>query len=185
MKFVFLVFFVFFFFFRSPAAEGIQKYPQHCWEFQDQLWEALSGTTSKKRVASPAVLRGKEFWKYSGSTQMPWIIGLGGSQPYSRAEFPRKRSESISGEIPVRISSESPSRIGVYGPCNLGHQRAKSSLSAPPCFLFSCASSGFVFQNIFCLTGGFVFSSRISKEIWGAVVGAENWLVNSGEAPPP
>ena len=42
----------------------------------------LSGTISEKRGV-PAVLRGWELWK----PQMPWIIGLGGSQPYSRGEF--------------------------------------------------------------------------------------------------
>ena len=29
----------------------LRKYPQYCWEFHDQLWEALSGTTSEKRGA--------------------------------------------------------------------------------------------------------------------------------------
>ena len=44
-----------------------------------------------KKEASPAVLGGGErilemLWK----PQMPLIIGLGGSQPYSRGEFQEK-----------------------------------------------------------------------------------------------
>ena len=37
-----------------------------------------------KKEVSPAVLRGREFWNWS---QIPWIIGLGGSQPHSQGEF--------------------------------------------------------------------------------------------------
>ena len=28
---------------------SLQKWPQYCWEFHDQLWEALSGTTSEEK----------------------------------------------------------------------------------------------------------------------------------------
>ena len=48
--------------------DGSQEYPQYCWEFHDQLWEALSGTNSEKRGV-PSLLGGREFWKRSGSLQ--------------------------------------------------------------------------------------------------------------------
>ena len=53
---------------RQNARKAVlpQKYPQYCWEFHDQLSEALFRTISEKE-ASPAVLRGREFWKCSGS----------------------------------------------------------------------------------------------------------------------
>ena len=50
-----------------------QKYPQYCWEFHDRLWEALSGPYWGERIL-------EMLW----SLQMPLIIGLGRSQPYSR-----------------------------------------------------------------------------------------------------
>ena len=43
-----------------------QKCPQYCWESHDQLSETLSRTTSEKKEASPAVLRGREVWKGLG-----------------------------------------------------------------------------------------------------------------------
>ena len=63
-----------------------QKYPQYCWEFHDQLWEALSGTTSEKRGA-PSRTGGERILEMLWKPQMPWTIGFGASQPYSRKEF--------------------------------------------------------------------------------------------------
>ena len=34
---------------RCSPQKRLQKYPQYCWEFHDQLREALSGTNSEKR----------------------------------------------------------------------------------------------------------------------------------------
>ena len=92
---------------KQKKTEGVhQNCPQYCWEFHDQLWEALSRTISEKE-ASPAVLRGREFWKCSGT----WIIGFGGSQPYSRGQF-QERISSGSPSHTVRDFSRGGERKG-------------------------------------------------------------------------
>ena len=63
-----------------------QVYSQHCREFHDQLWEALSGTTSEKRGVPSRTGGGDKSGLMLWSLQRPWFIGLGGSQPYSRGE---------------------------------------------------------------------------------------------------
>ena len=54
-----------------------QKYPQYCQEFHDQLWEALSGTTSEKRGV-PSRTGGERILETLWKPQMPWIIGVWG-----------------------------------------------------------------------------------------------------------
>ena len=87
----------FLFFFRflcslgviSPYAFCVVKIgsaPQYCWEFHDRLWEALSGTIPEKRGV-PSRTEGERILEMLRTPQMPWIIGLGASQPYSRREF--------------------------------------------------------------------------------------------------
>ena len=90
-----------------------QKYPQYCWEFHDQLWEALSGTTSEKRSA-PSRTGGEIILEMLWKPQMPWIIGFGASQPYSRREFQEtlwERFRGLSGVFPEFLP-ESASRAG-------------------------------------------------------------------------
>ena len=92
-----------------------QKYPQYCWEFHDNSSERPSPEPLLKKEASPAVLGGGErilesLWK----PQMPWIIGLGASQPYSRGKFQEtlwERFWGLSGIFPAFLP-ESPSRTG-------------------------------------------------------------------------
>ena len=53
------------------------------------------------------------LWK----PQMPWIVGFGASQPYSRGERPRKRSESVSGVFPEFFRNffrKVPAVLGVW-----------------------------------------------------------------------
>ena len=87
-----------------------QKYSQYCSEFHDQLWEALSGTVR----GVPSCTRGERILEMLWSLQMPWIIGFGGSQPYSRGEFQEKlweRFRGLPGIFP-EFPPESPSRTG-------------------------------------------------------------------------
>ena len=76
----------------------IQKYPQHCWEIHDQLWEAVSGTTSEKRGV-PSRIGGEIILEMLWKPQMPWIIGFGASQPYSRREFQETLWERFRGPL--------------------------------------------------------------------------------------
>ena len=90
-----------------------QKYPQYCWEFHDQLWEALSGTTSEKRSA-PSRTGGEIILEMLWKPQMPWIIRFGASQPYSWREFQEtlwERFRGLSGVFPEFLP-ESASRTG-------------------------------------------------------------------------
>ena len=89
----------------------LRKYPQYCWEFHDRLWEALSGTNSEKRGA-PSRTGGERILETLWKPQMPWIIGLGASQPYSRGKFQEtlwERFRGLSGIFPEFLP-ESPSR---------------------------------------------------------------------------
>ena len=47
-----------------------QKHPQYCWEFHDQLWEALSGTISEKRGV-PSRTGGERILEMLWKPQMP------------------------------------------------------------------------------------------------------------------
>ena len=97
----------------TKAPCGNQKYPQYCWEFHDQLWEALSGTSSEKR-GTPSRTGGETILEMLWKPQMPWIVGFGGSQPYSQRKFQEKLWEHfrcLSGIFPEFLP-ESPSRIG-------------------------------------------------------------------------
>ena len=99
--------------FTTSKQSEAQKYPQYSWEFHDQLWEALSGTTSEKRSV-PSRIGGERILKMLWRLQMPWIIGLGGSQKYSQGEFQEtlwERFRGLSGIFPEFLP-ESPSRIG-------------------------------------------------------------------------
>ena len=90
-----------------------QKYPQYCWEFHDQLWEALSGTNSEKRGV-PSRTGGERILETLWKPQMPWIVGFGASQPYSRGKFQEtlwERFRGLSGSFPEFLP-ESPSRTG-------------------------------------------------------------------------
>ena len=82
--------------FGPKTCQGVlkgQKYPQYCWEFHEQVWEALSGTTSEKRGV-PSRTEGEIILEMLWRLQMPWNIGFGESQPHSG------RSESVSGVSP-------------------------------------------------------------------------------------
>ena len=82
---------------RRPALQWMnwnQKCPQCCLEFHDRLWEALSGTTSEKRSV-PSRTGGERILEMLWSLQMPWIIGLGGSQPFSFGLVPSLRGTSL------------------------------------------------------------------------------------------
>ena len=90
-----------------------QKYPQYCWEFHDRRWEARSGTNSEKRGV-PSRTRGERILETLWTPQMPWIIGFGASQPYSRGKFQEtlwERFRGLSGIFPEFLP-ESPSRTG-------------------------------------------------------------------------
>ena len=98
-----------------------QRYPQYCWEFHDRLWEALSGTTSEKRGA-PSRTGGETILEMLWKPQMPWIVGFGLSQPYSRREFQEtlwERFRGLSGIFP-EILPESPSRTGGVAQWKIG-----------------------------------------------------------------
>ena len=87
-----------------------QEYPQYCWEFHDRLWEALSGTTSEKRSV-PSRTGGERILEMLWSLQMPWIIGFGGSQPYSRGEFQEtlwERFRGLSGIFGISSRKSQP-----------------------------------------------------------------------------
>ena len=88
------------------------KYPQYCWEFHDQLWPLRNHFRKKKR---PQPYWGGEIiLEMLWEPQMPWIIGLWISQPYSRGEFQEtlwERFRGLSGIFPEFLR-ESPSRTG-------------------------------------------------------------------------
>ena len=72
-----------------------------------------SGTISEKRGV-PSRTEGETILEMLWKPQMPWIIGLGASQPYSRAEFQEtlwERFRGLSGIFPEFLP-ESPSRTG-------------------------------------------------------------------------
>ena len=75
--------------------------------------ERPSPETLLKKEASPAVPGGDNSGN-APDASMSWIIGLGGSQPYSRGEFQEmlwERFRGLSGIIPEFLP-ESPSRTG-------------------------------------------------------------------------
>ena len=97
---------------NTQIASNFQNYPQSCWEFHDRLWEVLSGTTSEKRGVLSRTGGGERILEMLWSLQMPWIIGLGGSQPYSPGEFQEtlwERFWGLSGIFPEFLP-ESPNR---------------------------------------------------------------------------
>ena len=74
----------------------------------------LSPEPLLKKEAPPAVLGGEIILQMLWKPQMPWIIGLGGSQPYSRREFQEtlwERFRGLSGVFPEFLP-ESASRTG-------------------------------------------------------------------------
>ena len=90
----------------SLSKTPFSEMPSDCWEFHDQLWEVLSGTTSEKR----SVLSrngGERILEMLWKPQMPWIMGLGVSQPYSQGEFQQNLWERFRG-----LSGLSSSRTG-------------------------------------------------------------------------
>ena len=93
-----------------------------------------------KKEASPAVLRGREFWKCSGSLKCLELQGLGDPSRTLKANS-RKRSESVSGVFPEFLP-ESPSRTG-----GMAQLQGAAQRGAKFCFkfavlwaLFSCKS---------------------------------------------
>ena len=95
---------------KEPSLQTLwefQKYPQYCWEFHDPLWEALSGTISGKRAVPGQERILEMLWK----PQMPWIIGLGGSQPYARDEFQETSWERFQGLSGVFLEFETVKKI--------------------------------------------------------------------------
>ena len=92
-------------------------------EFRNTLSTAGNSMTSSerpspepllKKEAPPAVLGGEIILEMLWKSQMPSIIGFGGSQPHSRREFPetlRERFRGLSGILPEFLP-ESPSRTG-------------------------------------------------------------------------
>ena len=98
----------------SKKDASIQKCPQYCWEFHDNSSERSSLEPLLKKRGVPSRTGGERILETLWSLQMPWIIGLGGSQPYSRGEFQEKLSErfrGLSGIFP-EFPPESPSRTG-------------------------------------------------------------------------
>ena len=99
---------------RKEGVLWIRNTPmEYCWEFHDQLWEALSGTNSEKRDV-PSRTGGESILETLWKPQMPWIIGFGASQPYSRGKFQEtlwKHFRGLSGIFPEFLP-ESPSRTG-------------------------------------------------------------------------
>ena len=104
----------------SHKISETQKYPQYCWEFHDRLWEALSGSTSEKRSV-PSRTGGERILEMLWKPQMIWIIGFGGSQPYSWGEFQEtlwERFRGLSGVFPEFFRNffrKVPAVLG-YGP---------------------------------------------------------------------
>ena len=75
-----------------------QKYPQYCWEFHEQLWEASPEPLLKKRRPQP-------YWGGGDSgNALRWIVGLG-------QEWLWERFQGLSGICPEFLP-ESPSRTG-------------------------------------------------------------------------
>ena len=80
-------------------------------------WPALGGPLRnhfwKKRRPQP-YWGGERILETLWKPQMPWIIGLGASQPYSRGKFQEtlwERFRGLSGKFPEFLP-ESPSRTG-------------------------------------------------------------------------
>ena len=73
-----------------------------------------------KKEASPAVLRGERILEMLWKPQMPWIIGFGASQPYSRGEFQETLWEPFRGSFRnfSGISSGKSQPYWGYGPWN-------------------------------------------------------------------
>ena len=94
---------------RQP---NYQKCPRYCWEFHEQLWEALLEPLPKKRRPQP-------YWGRDNSGNGLEVSNalnyrLGGSQPYSRGKFQEKLWERFRGlsRIFPEFLPESPSRTG-------------------------------------------------------------------------
>ena len=67
-----------------------------------------------KKRAVPSRTGGERILEMLWKPQMPWIIGFGASQPYSRGEFQEtlwERFQGLSGIFPEFLP-ESPSRTG-------------------------------------------------------------------------
>ena len=87
--------------------------PSTAGEFHERLWEALSGTTSEKRGV-PSRTGGERILEMLWKPQMPWIIGFGGSQPYSREEFQETLSERFFPEFFRNFFWKVPAVLGVW-----------------------------------------------------------------------
>ena len=91
--------------------------------FRNALSTAGNSMSSSERPSPEPILKKRGVPSCTGAErilealwkpQMPWIIGLGASQPYSRGNS-RKRSESVSGVFPEFLREflpESPTRTG-------------------------------------------------------------------------
>ena len=122
----------------NPSRLHIQKYPQYCWEFHDQLWEALSRTNSEKRGV-PSRTGGERILETLWKPQMPWIIGFGTSQPYSRGEFQETLWERFRGlpEFFRNFFRKVPAVLGVW-PTYDGIKERKRSREHCSKTVYSC-----------------------------------------------
>ena len=83
-------------------------------------WPALRGPLRNhfwKKRGVPSRTEGERILEVLWKPQMPWLIGLGGSQPYSRERNSRKRSESVSGVFPELFRNffrKVPAVLGVW-----------------------------------------------------------------------
>ena len=69
-----------------------------------------------KKEATPAVLGGERILEMLWRPQMPWTVGFGASQPYSRGEFQEKLWElfqGLSGTFP-NFLQKVPAVLGVW-----------------------------------------------------------------------
>ena len=88
---------------KRPVLLGI-PWPALRGPLRNQFWKrGVPSRTGRERILEP-------LWK----PQMPWIIGFGASQPYSRGKFQEtlwERFRVFSGSFPEFLP-ESPSRTG-------------------------------------------------------------------------
>ena len=104
------------------ATQAFQKCPQYCWEFHDQLWKALSGTTSEKR-GIPSHTEGEriQFWKCSGSLKCLNYRAWGIPSVLSRGGIPRNALRAF--PVSFRNFSGKCQPYGGYGPAIESNQR--------------------------------------------------------------
>ena len=116
----------------------IQKYLQYCWEFHDQLWEALSGTISVKRGV-PSRTGGERILEMLWKPQMPWIKGFGGIPAVLSRGIPGNALRAFPGSFRnfSGISSGKSHSYWGYGPEMKGRFRKRVVLANEPSFRFS------------------------------------------------